>query len=532
MRCCKYQRAILGVTMAMVAGPMGLADAQAVEPPREVPGLRNITVNADSNAGTLRPLQGVNGVPAPGHAKPFSYNSAPPRSQSIDVSAGYRMARIDIVRTHDAYGAADIDSRFVPPTLASPLAPRVPSSFDADSIFKDPKADPDKEASYNFGPTDKVIASITAIGANAIFRLGRSEGADATPPADFDKWAAVAKHVVLHYNKGWANGFHYRIKYWEVWNEPDLGGLPWTGTPEQYYSLYAKVARAVKAADSSALVGGPTLGFPNDPSAYREPFLAYVRQHALPFDFLSWHWYSNDEADPYVFVRTADNLEALVRAAGLPATPTILDEWNMGIVTPDYKDAESRRLGEANTAAFIVASIIYMQDAPILHQAIYRADADFGSDGKTPNNIGHALIATGRMRDTPVRLATVGGDLNGLAVQAGRSTDAQTVQVLISNYQIPAESMGPRPKGDVTEIPGLFKFRNLPRRSVTYKDNRGYSLSLRALKPRSYVVERYRIDSAHAFSRVDTRTMRGPHLHIEASLPPPGVELVVVKAAE
>ena len=35
------------------------------------------------------------------------------------------------------------------------------------------------------------------------------------------KWANVCKHIVMHYNAGWANGFYYNIKNWEVWNEPE-----------------------------------------------------------------------------------------------------------------------------------------------------------------------------------------------------------------------------------------------------------------------------------------------------------------------
>jgi len=86
---------------------------------------------------------------------------------------------------------------------------------------------PTTPRSYNFGPTDQMIASIRNVGAQVMFRLGRSEGADAQPPRDFDKYATIAKHIVLHYNRGWAKGFHYRIRFWEIWNEPDLGKVFW-----------------------------------------------------------------------------------------------------------------------------------------------------------------------------------------------------------------------------------------------------------------------------------------------------------------
>ena len=42
------------------------------------------------------------------------------------------------------------------------------------------------------------------------------------PPKDFQKWAEICEHIIMHYNEGWANGFHYGIKYFEVWFEPDV----------------------------------------------------------------------------------------------------------------------------------------------------------------------------------------------------------------------------------------------------------------------------------------------------------------------
>ena len=51
--------------------------------------------------------------------------------------------------------------------------------------------------------------------------------------------------MVMHYNKGWADGYHYNIQYWEIWNEPDF--LPfWRGTAAQYHELYKKCARAIR----------------------------------------------------------------------------------------------------------------------------------------------------------------------------------------------------------------------------------------------------------------------------------------------
>ena len=96
----------------------------------------------------------------------------------------------------------------------------------AEHHFPDWKADPEKPESYNFGPTDKVLAAIRASGAEVYYRIGRSWGANINPPEDFDKFANVVKHIAMHYNQGWANGFHYDIRYWEFWNEPEAYSGP------------------------------------------------------------------------------------------------------------------------------------------------------------------------------------------------------------------------------------------------------------------------------------------------------------------
>ena len=66
-------------------------------------------------------------------------------------------------------------------------------------------------------------------------------------------------NVIKHYNSGWANGYHYNIKYWEIWNEPDGRRDFWTGTPEQYYKLYEITAKAIKNYDPNVKVGGPAM---------------------------------------------------------------------------------------------------------------------------------------------------------------------------------------------------------------------------------------------------------------------------------
>jgi xylan 1,4-beta-xylosidase len=511
-------------SLAVAADPVAMISAPAPAARLSAGDLRKITVDAGAPVGHLRSLQGVNGAPAPGAHKPENFKfggwNMPER---VDVSTGYKMARIDLVRTHDAYGPTDIDAKFE--TADAPGGGLISAHRDVFNIFPDPDADANDPRSYNFAPTDQIIASIRNVGAQVMFRLGRSEGADAHPPKDFGKYAAITKHVVMHYNRGWAKGFHYHIRYWEIWNEPDLGKVFWSGTAQQYYELYGKLAGAVKAADPHALVGGPAIARPNDDTPYRDAFLEYVRTEHLPLDFYSWHWYATDSDDPLDFTRIAKDIRARLDKHGFAHTRSMVTEWNYGLMDPPPTSVQR--------ASFITAALIYMQDAPIDAANLYRADSVFGSDGATPDKTGQALIALGRLKDTPYRLRVRGADQNGFAVEAARSADGRTVQILLSNYQIPAEFLGPRAADDVLHVPPVFDVRLLARRSISYRNNSGYDLTIDHLPANHrYSVERCRISAAHDFTQLGTTLYANAPIRLQSELPPPGIELITIRAID
>jgi xylan 1,4-beta-xylosidase len=473
----------------------------------EAANLRPVTVTTEVS-GTLRPFNGATGAPGAEFA-------GRPDEAKIDISEAYKRARIDLIRTHDAFGPGDIDAKF---GSAKNLPLNIPAERDALNIFPDMSVDADDPKSYNFGPTDRLIASIKGVSAETIFRIGRSIGADPTPPADLDKYAQIARHIVLHYNQGWDHGFHDGLRYWEVWNEPDFRVF-WTGTPQQYYDLYEKVARAVKAADPKALIGGPTISKPLDATPYREGFLDFVRAKKLPLDFFVWHYYTMDSNDPQTLVDIGKEIRSILDAHGFRSTKNVLDEWNV--------DLFDRALSKAGRAAFAVTSLIYMLNAPIDLQAYYRADPSFRTTDGKPDALGSALTAYGMMKDTPMLLKTSGSDDAGFGVLAGRSKDGRVTQVLISNYQIAAKSLGPRPNGDVLHIPNIMDITLPPRRSLTYHDNGGYNLSVGVPAGR-YLVTRYRISDTQNFTQVDQTSQSGPQLRVQSPLPAPGIEFVKI----
>jgi hypothetical protein len=224
------------------------------------------------------------------------------------------------------------------------------------------------------------------------------------------------------------------------------------------------------------------------------------------------------------FVRIARNVRARLDRQGFIKTQSVLNEWNYGLQDPAPSDLQR--------ATFLSAALTYMQDAPVDISAIYRTDNVFGKDGATPDKVGHALIAHGQMKDTPLRLKVIGADDLGFAVQAGRSGDGKTVQVLISNYQIPAEYIGSRaPRPNVLSVPNVFDVTLLERRTVQYRNNSGYALTIGGLAPgHRYSVQRYRVSKDRDLTLIDQTIQTGEKVRLSAQLPPPGIELVVLRA--
>jgi hypothetical protein len=482
-----------------------------------------LAVDAQRPIGKLKPLSGVNGAPD------LTFLPAALRKTPFgdlrDASAAYRAAGVTLVRTHDAQGVGDIDPHLAPgaapPAAPHGTPPAVARAMDLNVIFPDPAADPNDPASYNFGPTDRLVESIRAIGADVLFRLGREAMGSAPPPTDFPRYAAIIRHIVLHYNKGWAHGFTNQVRYWEVWNEPDLGHIWWQGTPEQYFAFYGAAAHAVKAADPDAEVGGPTIAMVNGPSPYKQDFLAYVRAHRLPLDFFSWHWYSTDADDPYDFVRIGKRIRALLDRNGFTATQSFLDEWNL-----DFRHVATTP--PMQQAAFVASARLYMQDGAIDRDAFYRADSAFSPDGK-PTKLGEALIAIDRLARTPIRLAVSGGDTDGLAIVAGRSRDGRTIQVLVSDYCIPADERGPRPNGDVLHEHGLFDMQLLPRRAMTYAPHDRFRLTVSGLPDgEHWRVEHHRVSANRDFSAIDTTEVAGSTATLTGPATAPAIDLFVL----
>ncbi len=357
----------------------------------------------------------------------------------VDVIAAHRELGVPLTRLHDCHW---------------PISDVV----DMHVVFPDPDADPSRPESYDFGMTDEYIAAIRETGSEILYRLGETIELGTikrfvNPPKDSARWAEAAKGIIRHYNEGWANGFHYDIRRWEIWNEPETRPHQWTGTDEQFFAFYSVVSRALKAEFPNLMIGGPGIGITGDligdelkPSAILTGFLETCRREKLPLDFLSWHCYSAHN-NPRELPLRGHIIRRLLNDYGFEKAESYLDEWRN---IPDYEWAPISRTADPlvrqkwyermvgpEAAAYIAAVLLGLQDAPVDAATFFHGEqGGFGmfDESGVPYKNYYGMLAFRRLLDTPERAFLTGAVPNGLAIGGGRSVDGKSVQILVSNF--------------------------------------------------------------------------------------------------
>ena len=328
--------------------------------------MARICVNFDEVSGKIKPMHATGQPPfLGGFCKlDFSYINY------------LKEANIPYSRLHDVGGAFG-SNRYV----------------DIPNIFRNFDADENDPASYDFAFTDALLEGMYEYDVEPIFRLGVTienqchiKAYHIHPPKDFMKWARICEHIVRHYNEGWADGYHYGIKYWEIWNEPENSNIVeknqmWTGTAEQYYELYDITSKHLKSCfgDSIKVGGYAACGFykifdtpekyglnierregvrySSEKEQYRIDFLygflEYISSHKSPIDFFSWHTYLSTEENAIM----SDFVNKVLTEYGYANIETILDEWNNVARVHDS-------LGTSFAAAEAATMLLVMQNKP------------------------------------------------------------------------------------------------------------------------------------------------------------------------
>ncbi|MGI6148696.1 MAG: GH39 family glycosyl hydrolase, partial [Limnochordia bacterium] len=132
---------------------------------------------------------------------------------------------------------------------------------------------------------------VLEMGMEPVLLLGYSapwfstNGRPTGPPRRLNDWVEYALRTIESF--GFDEQGRSRIKYVEVWNEPNIEQF-WTGTQQEYFSLFNATAKAIHQRFPGVMVGGPALSPQGNMEQWLVDFIAACGQEA---DFISYHSY-------------------------------------------------------------------------------------------------------------------------------------------------------------------------------------------------------------------------------------------------
>ncbi len=204
------------------------------------------------------------------------------------------------------------------------------------------------------------------------------------PPSDYDSWVQDLQEIVRK---------HTDVKYWQVWNEPNVS-LFWYPQPNAaaYVSLLKKAYIAIKAANPQAIVvsAGPT-GL-NPPKQYlRDMYAAGARNY---FDVLALNPYGQPNSPDAYLRNYLLFIKNIMEAYGDLDTPIWITEigWptdpdEFGAVSEAQQADYLRRTFEIAQSLDFVEKVFWyrLQDIPGNSMGILDKPAEDTYSDVTPN---------------------------------------------------------------------------------------------------------------------------------------------------
>ena len=192
---------------------------------------------------------------------------------------------------------------------------------------------------YNFAALDTFIAKNQARGAQVIYTFGRTpQWASAqpnapgsyapgqcAPPLNLSAWDSYVRAIVTHVAG--------KIKYWEIWNEPNNPGF-YCGQVSTMITLAQHASAIIKSIDPTALVLSPALTSTSGPQ-----WLGWYLSGGggAVVDVIAFHGYST--TDPQDIVQVVANYRGVMAANGAAGKPMWNTETSWAgdgdLVTPD-----------------------------------------------------------------------------------------------------------------------------------------------------------------------------------------------------
>ena len=332
---------------------------------------------------------------------------------------------------------------------------------------------------YVFGPTDYLLRRTREeMGHDIFFRLGTSiehSGPkvhfNSAIPEDFDKVAEVFAGTIRHYNRGWANGHSWGIKYWEIWNEPDGHNNMWClpdgddgkgATKEEreadrkardrkrrdlFVKFFVTCVKRIKGEFPDVKVGGPALCWMN--AEYFRALLKACKDAGVAPDFISWHHYTNKVKDIMDAIATG---RKLCDDMGFPNCELVINEWHYFDHAKygwgDLRATDPKRLAKAwtgpsshngiDSSCFNLTMLSKFQTSK-LDQGYYYGCRNVGSWGymdadKNKYKVYYGLKMFGNFIKSHPVICESSGE-GAITVLAAKSADGARKGFLVSDYR-------------------------------------------------------------------------------------------------
>ena len=379
-----------------------------------------VVVDANDIIGKIKVMNAVNNGPQVAGS-----------TQKKGNAQAYKDAGFGYARLHDA-----------------PIAWKWAHTVDVSCVFPDFSADEKDPKSYDFTLTDKLIKDIYDSGTKVFYRLGQSiehwpKKYGVNPPADFKKWARICEHIIRHYNEGWADGHHYDIEYWEIWNEPDYGtryegytpakSSCWTGTEEEFFRFYEIASNHLNKCFPHLKIGGPALASNLE---WADRFLAYTSKKKVELDFFSYHRYFSKMEKG---IRMTNGVKALLDKYGYTNTEMIFNEWNYLANWTDEFVHTIEVINSYKGGAYAAAVMSHFQDSPVHMMMYYDARPGTAFNGLfdlytlQPRHTYYALYSWKKLRELGTQVKVDLGGLQDLYATAAKGENGK-LAILLSYY--------------------------------------------------------------------------------------------------
>ena len=329
--------------------------------------------------------------------------------------------------------------------------------IDTHFIFPLMHLDPKDPANYYFDATDEIIRlTQEEAGMEVFYRLGTSiehtgeKHFNVIPPKDYEKYAEVLAGIVRHYTRGWANGHHYKIRYWEIWNEPDGRKNMWDAPYETFIPFFVTVLKRLKSEFPELQFGGPALCSLKLPLF--KPLLEACKAAGVAPDFISWHCYGSS---PGALINQPSIARNFLDEMGFKKTKLCINEWHyieswQGVQSANSSESYRKAtlegptcLQSTNSGVYNLAVLIGWQDSPLDLAMWYGSSWDspkwgYRSVFREYTKNYYSMELFGRfLREYPVRCQAESIHY----ILAGRSEDGSKAGILLADYKGSSETI-------------------------------------------------------------------------------------------